>query len=218
METLIKENRATFLGRLTDRFTSENIDLIEFAYDLSKAAHRTQSRDGGLRYFEHPRAGCLILLDELALYDRDMLITFFLHDAGEDTPLLGNRLLSYEKFAAALTSRLTLLFGSHVADLVLRLTKPAVGTGTFATKAEAFQFYIDQLKESEEAVVLKMVDRLHNLRSLPVEKPSWVKKQIDETENVYMPIFESVTGPMKGKAQILVSKIRFELERLKAGL
>lgn len=216
MKTLHKENRTTFLDRLIDKFGKEDISLIEFAYDISKEAHRTQSRDGGQRYFEHPRAGCLILIDEIGLYDRDMLIAFLLHDVGEDTPLLGNRLLSYEIFAAAVTARLTRLFGSHVADLVLRLTKPMVGTGTFTMKAEAFQFYIDQMKESEEAVILKMVDRLHNLRSLPIEKQSWVKKQIIETESVYLPIFDSISGPMKGVAEILASKIRSEITRLKA--
>lgn len=216
--TAIKENRATFFTRLTPHMSEKDIMLVEFAYDMSKEAHRTQNRDGGQRYFEHPRAGCLILLDELSLYDRDMLIAFLLHDVGEDTPLLGNRLLSYEKFAVAVTSRLTLIFGSHAADLVLRLTKPMFGTGTFATKDEAFQFYINQLKESEKAIILKMVDRLHNLRSLPIDKKSWVKKQIIETESVYLPIFSSVTGEMKEVAEVLVSKICSEVTRLKAGI
>lgn len=218
MNAMTKENRSAFLTRLSAHLPESDVMLVEFAYDLAKEAHRTQSRDGGERYFEHPRAGAIIMLDELQFYDRDMLIAFLLHDVGEDTPLLGNRLLSYEKFAAAVTSRLTPIFGSRVAKLVLRLTKPAVGTQTFATKAESFEFYISRLKESEEAIVLKMVDRLHNLRSLPVEKPSWVKKQLDETERVYMPIFSSIQGELKSIAESLVSKIRFEVERLKAGL
>lgn len=215
MNTITKETRATFLGRLTDKFEEKDIGLIEFAYDMSKEAHRTQSRDGGLRYFEHPRAGCLILMDELGVYDPDLLVAFLLHDVGEDTPLLGNRKLSYEKFAATLGARVSPIFGSRVADTVLRLTKPAVGTASFMTKGEAFQFYIGELKKSEDAIILKMVDRLHNLRSLPLHKPSWIKKQIEETESVYMPIFTALEG---GIAETLVSKIRSEITRLKAGL
>lgn len=212
------ENRQTFFNRLNDKFDKEDLQLIEFAYDLSKEAHRVQKRDGGERYFEHPRAGCLIILDELELYDRDMVISFLLHDVGEDTPLLGNRKISYEKFKDEVNFRLVKTFGDRVAKMVLKLTKPAIENICFHNKIEAFEFYINKLKESPDAIVLKMVDRLHNLRSLPVDKPSWVKKQLDETELVYMPIFTSVTGEMEKYAKALVSKIRFEITRLGASL
>ena len=59
------ENRATFLKRLEGKFPKEEIENIDFAYDLAKEAHRTAVRDEGMRYFEHPRSGCLIMIDEL---------------------------------------------------------------------------------------------------------------------------------------------------------
>lgn len=212
------ENRQTFFDRLAPRFEQTDMQAIEFAYDISKEAHRTQSREGGERYFEHPRAGCLIILDELGLYDRDMIIAFLLHDVGEDTPLLGNRRLSYEKFVKEVSFRLSGIFGSRVAMKVIRLTKPGFGNESFGSKEEAFAHYIKALKEDEEAIILKMVDRLHNLRSLPLDRPTWVKKQLLETESVYMPIFSSVKGEMKDVAAALISKIRFEITRLKASL
>lgn len=214
----MNENRQTFFHRLAPRFGQTDIQSIEFAYDMSKEAHRTQSRVGGQRYFEHPRAGCLIILDELGLYDRDMIIAFLLHDVGEDTPLLGNRRLSYEKFVKEVSFRLNGIFGNRVANNVIRLTKPGFGNESFSSKEEAFAHYIKALKEDEEAIILKMVDRLHNLRSLPLDRPTWIKKQLLETADVYMPIFSSVKGEMKDVAVALISKIRFEITRLKASL
>jgi len=100
----ITENRQRFLDRLAGHFSIEDMRLIEYAYDLSKEAHRTHVRDSGERYFEHPREGALIIIDELKLYDRDLIIAFLLHDTGEDSPIFGNRNVSYKLF------RETLLF------------------------------------------------------------------------------------------------------------
>jgi (p)ppGpp synthase/HD superfamily hydrolase len=61
-----------------------------------------------------------------------------------------------------------------------------------------------------------MVDRLHNLRSLPADKFEKIKRQIEETEQKYMPIFESVVGPQKEYAKMLVDKIKQQLSILKA--
>lgn len=92
------ENRETFLKRLEGKFSPEQIENIDFAYDIAKESHRPQSRESGERYFEHPRAGHLIMLDELDLYDYDLLVSFLLHDTGEDTPIWGNISDSYDKF------------------------------------------------------------------------------------------------------------------------
>lgn len=158
------ENRQTFLDRLQGHFSQTDIDLIEFAYDLAKEAHRTQKRDRGGRYFEHPRAGCIIMMDELGLYDKDMLIAFLFHDVGEDTPLLGNRNEYYDDFISKAKFRLGLLFGDKVADIVIRLTKPEIDEKRFFSKEETTTYYNSELLKSEEAIVGKEIDRLHNLR------------------------------------------------------
>jgi len=215
-ERAIEENRETFLKRLESRFSQEEIEDIDFAYDIAKEAHRPAVRDGGMRYFEHPRSGCLIMIDELGLYDRDLLISFFLHDVGEDTPMLGNVTESYDEFKRKAQLRLTKLFGEKVADTVIRLTKPSVDNIRFHNKQEVYDFYLAELVKSEEAILLKMVDRLHNLRSLLTGNPEKIKRQIEETEEKYMPIFESVVGPQKEYAEILVAKIKEQLSILKA--
>lgn len=205
------ENRETFLKRLSGKFSEEEIENIDFAYDLAKEAHRTAVRDEGMRYFEHPRSGCLIMTDELGLYDRDLLISFLLHDVGEDTPMFGNVTKSYDEFTRKARLRLIKLFGEKVADMVIRLTKPSVENIRFNSKQETFDFYVKELAKNDDAVLLKMVDRLHNLRTLPKDKPEKIEKQIRETRDVFLPIFEAVFGERKQYAEVLVNKIKEQL-------
>ncbi len=214
-EQLSKENRETFFKRLEGKLSKEEIRDIDFAYDISKEAHRPAIRDEGMRYFEHPRAGCLIMIDELGLYNRDLLVSFLLHDVGEDTPMLGNITKSYDEFREKAEFRLKKLFGEKVADIVIRLTKPSVDTIKFSSKEEVYEFYFEELKKNEDAILCKMVDRLHNLRSLPANKSDKIRKQVDETELKYLPIFESVSGEKKQYAEILLLKIKNQLTILK---
>lgn len=211
-----KENHETFLKRLEGRFSKEQIEDIDFAYDIAKEAHRPAVRDGGVRYFEHPRSGCLIMMDELGLYNRDLLISFLLHDVGEDTPMLGNITKSYDVFREKARLRLAKLFGDRVADTVIRLTKPSIENICFHTKQEAYDFYLTELTKSEDAVLLKMVDRLHNLRSLRANKPEKLERQIRETRDVYLPVFETVSGEWKQYAEILAAKIKQQLAILES--
>lgn len=213
-----KETRTTFIERLQNHFSQSDIQLIEYAYDLAKSAHRTQNRDSGERYFEHPRAGCLILMDELGLYDRDLLIGFLLHDVGEDTALLGNVTKSYGEFITTAQFRIGLSFGPEITDIVIRLTKPSVDNIRFHSKSEAFDYYISELKKSPAAMVDKLVDRLHNLRSLPRNQKAKIQRQIDETESVYIPMIDLVTGDYAPYANILKQKIQVELSKLKTSL
>jgi (p)ppGpp synthase/HD superfamily hydrolase len=84
-----KEDRDSFHRRITC-FTEHEFELIDFAYDLAKEAHRGQIRKDGERYFEHARAVALILMDECKIMDVNMIITTLLHDTVEDSPLFCN--------------------------------------------------------------------------------------------------------------------------------
>lgn len=213
-----KETRTTFINRLQNHFSQVDIQLIEYAYDLSKSAHRTQHRDSGERYFEHPRAGCLILMDELGLFDRDLLIGFLLHDVGEDTALLGNVIKSYDEFITTARFRITQSFGPEVTDIVIKLTKPSVDNIRFHSKSEAFDYYIAELQKNPAAIINKLIDRLHNLRSLPGNQKVKIKRQIDETESVYIPMIPLITGKFSPYGKILEQKIHVELSKLKTSL
>lgn len=211
-----QENRKTFLKRLEGKFSPEQIENIDFAYDIAKESHRPQLRDTGERYFEHPRAGCLIMMDELGLYDSDMLISFLLHDTGEDTPIWGNISESYDQFVIKAKKRLTKIFNDKIADIVIKLTKPSVDNAKFFTKDEAFDFYINQMQTDEDVLVAKMVDRLHNLRNLIGNRPEKIQKQITETEDVYIPLFKKISGEKKEYVEKLLEKINEQLIILKS--
>lgn len=212
-----KENREAFSKRLEGKFTEIELEDIDHAYDIAKGAHghKQQFRDSGERYFEHPRQGCLIILDELGIYDADLIISFLLHDTGEDTPEWGNIKVSYDTFVKKARYRIRKNFSERVFDNFIRLTKPAVDGVRFKDKKEVYDFYLAELQKSSEAVLLKMVDRLHNLRSLKGNKPEKIAAQIKETEEMYLPMFSAVTGEWEEHAKIMVSKIKVELEQLK---
>ena len=67
-----------FAARLIGKATDEQMRLIMKAYRFAKEAHRGQLRDGGGRYFEHPKAVALILMDEMKIMDKDMIIACLL--------------------------------------------------------------------------------------------------------------------------------------------
>lgn len=209
------ENRKTFLERLNGKFSKDDIEDIEFAYDIAKESHRTAVRDQGMRYFEHPREGCLIIIDELGLFDKDILISFLLHDVGEDTPMFGNILKSYDGFREKAKYRITKLFGENVADIVIKLSTPVIDNIKFNSKEETIFYYLDELKKNEDAILCKMVDRLHNLRTLSSCKSEKIERKIEETEVKYLPIFKSVKGKNKIYTDILINKISKELSGLK---
>lgn len=218
MKTQTKENRATFEARLLKHFLQEDIDEIMFAYDVSKEAHRTHKRDTGERYFEHPRAGVLIILDELKWYDKDAIIAFLLHDTGEDTPLFGSNKTTYEEFVRIAKFRIERIFNEKVAKFVLALTKPFIDNVQFTNKKEVTEYYLNGLSEDLEISLLKKVDRLHNLRTSPTDLDSIYKtrRTVKETIEVYLPLFKSIEAKdekVKMKNS-LIEKIEDECKRL----
>lgn len=210
----MKENRQTFLNRLIPHLNQTDIDLIMFAYDLSKEAHRTHHRKQGGRYFEHPRAGCIILMDELGTYEPNLLIAFLLHDVGEDTPLFGNVTQDYAEFKRTATFRIARIFGAHVADTVIRLTKPHLAH--FPSKAAMMDSYLTDLVGNDDALIGKAVDRLHNLRTLPKSNPRWITAQVRETQTLLIPVFQTAQEPRKELMDRLITKINAQIQALEA--
>jgi GTP pyrophosphokinase len=213
------EDRKNFLIRLEGIFNSEEINLIDLAYDLAKEAHRTQKRDGGGRYFEHPRACALIALDELDIRDPNMIIAALLHDTAEDTPIFGNVTRDPSLFMRNGLFRLTQTFNEDVADMVMALTKLKYGEGTrFLTKDSMLEFYFQNLLNHPKAVILKAIDRLHNLRTLPPGDRNKIVKQIKETKERIIPMLDVVKGSFPNIVAALSSLIGAELSKLESSL
>ena len=190
------ETRETFSARLRGKFPAHDLERIMFAYDLSKAAHRGQTRKGPKkeRYFEHPRALVLILLDELGIFDADLTCALLLHDSVEDSALFGvNHDVPHSERWRVARWRITRACGPAVASLVLALTKGSVDGHSFQTKSDVMHAYLRTLRRTAPKAVLgKMLDRLHNLRQMGTLPRAKQREQIRETRELLFPVFRRV--------------------------
>jgi GTP diphosphokinase / guanosine-3',5'-bis(diphosphate) 3'-diphosphatase len=198
--TDVSESRETrtgsteFLARLRPILTETELESVETAYAFSKYAHRGQERASGIRYFEHPKAVALIIVDELGMVDGSMIAMALLHDVLEDTYMLSRRRLEIN-FGRDVTVGIQLLSkqpGEAHADYVSRLVKHA----TWQTK------------------VVKLSDRLHNLRTLgAVAVDKQVRKRA-ETREYYLPMAASLPPLVPKEHLEAVVQLRVELESL----
>lgn len=212
------ENRRKFLNRVKG-LESESLRLVEFAYDVTKSAHRHQNRDGGVtRYFEHPRSVALILMDEAKVFDPDMIAAALLHDVAEDTSVFGtNRGVGYSHWRVVAEWRITRAFNSRIARMVLDVSKAFPDGVELSTDAQAKEQYEANLRQAgSDSIIIKMVDRLHNLRTMDTITPEKRIRKVKETEDIYLDIFERGRGFEDGTVfEKLDAKIKQELSRLK---
>lgn len=179
------ENRETFMNRLRPITVPSDMMNIAISYAVAKHAHRFDKRkeidpDSGefIRYFEHLRRVALILMDELGIYDPEMIIAALMHDSIEDTRDIDDRMLEH-------------LFGKNVAKIVKLLTKdPKEG-------------YYARLRRSGDwqALTIKGCDRLDNLRSLGGCTRAFKEKQIAETVREIYPLMNQLVGMSGGDMQ-----------------
>lgn len=212
-QTKVDEDRSRFLERIKD-LTEEQQMLIHAAYDLSKESHRPQKRDSGERYFEHTRETALILMDECQVRDPDLIIAMLLHDSIEDSATFGNRLMPFSKWEKTAKFRLSRFFNERVASTVISLTKPKVDGKEIKTDKEAGDFYLNNLeKAGPDSILLKMVDRLHNLRSLSGTTPEKQQRIIKETQEKYWPIFQQALLKYPKKGKYLLEQMNTEMSK-----
>lgn len=161
-----------YMQRFEPFFSARQMRLLRAAYAFSKEGHRMQKRDDGQRYFDHVRACSWIAIDELHLHDSELHNTLLLHDIVEDTFLL--TVESIEEF-----------FGENTAIMVNLLTH---------RKGTTTADYVRNLRESARARVIgaKLIDRLHNLRSLDVYGHKKRVKKVEETQEFYLPMAEQL--------------------------
>ncbi len=151
-----------------------NSDLIREAYAFGKEAHEGQFRTSGEPYFSHP-VEVAMLLTEVRLDDAT-IITALLHDTIEDTGV------SYRIVADK--------FGEEIAQLVDGVTKLTnLELSSVETKqAENFRKLLLAMSKDVRVLLVKLADRLHNMRtikSLPIEKQ---KRKAHETMEIYAPL------------------------------
>ncbi len=153
----------------------KKVEKIERAFRFAKAAHKGVRRRSGEPYILHPIAVAKIVISELGLGSTSICAAF-LHDVVEDTDY------TREDIEAN--------FGSKIAGIVEGLTK--ISGGIFGAKAslqaENFRKLLLSMSTDIRVVLIKMADRLHNMRTLDSMRPEKQFKIAGETLYVYAPL------------------------------
>ena len=159
---------------LDNQYTEEEVEKIVEAYKFAKNAHEGQCRYSGEPYIMHPVAVAKILL-ELGM-DYESLIAALLHDTVEDTETGLDNIKE--------------LFGEDVANLVDGVTK--LGKVPLETweerQAENIRKMFIAMSQDIRVVIIKLADRLHNMRTLEFMRPQKQRDKSLETIEIYAPI------------------------------
>ena len=169
----------------------KKVEIIEKAFRFAKEAHKGARRRSGEPYILHPIAVARIVVEELGLGSTSICAAL-LHDVVEDT--------------AYTREDIENIFGKKIADLVEGVTK--ISGGIFGSKAseqaENFRKLLLSMSTDIRVILVKMADRLHNMRTLGSMRPEKQYKIAGETLYVYAPLAH----------RLGLSKIKYELEDL----
>ena len=150
---------------------SDDISMIEKAYNIAREAHRDQKRKSGEPYIIHPLCVAIILAD-LEL-DKETIVAGILHDVVEDTVMTLDQV---EKE-----------FGSEVAllvDGVTKLTQISWSMDKVEIQAENLRKMFLAMAKDIRVILIKLADRLHNMRTLQYMKPEKQKEKARETMDI----------------------------------
>ncbi|MES2799850.1 MAG: RelA/SpoT family protein [Bacteroidota bacterium] len=171
-----KEILNAFKGllRATKNRTKEDTQLIRKAFDVAVEAHKDMRRKSGEPYIYHPIAVAKICAEEMGL-GATSIICALLHDTVEDTHIT---LQDVED-----------LFGAKVRQIIDGLTKiPEVFDENASIQAENFRKMILTISDDLRVVLIKLADRLHNMRTLSSMRPDKQLKIASETKFLYAPL------------------------------
>lgn len=179
------------IGSVLKYHPSTDISMIEKAYHIADDAHKNQVRKSGEAYIIHPLCVAIILA-ELEL-DKETIVAGLLHDVVEDT------VMTEQEIAEE--------FGDEVALLVDGVTK----LGQLSYDADKVEVQAENLRKMFLAmakdirvILIKLADRLHNMRTLKYMRAEKQKEKARETMDIYAPIAQ----------RLGISKIKIELDDL----
>ncbi|RCW52911.1 bifunctional (p)ppGpp synthetase/guanosine-3',5'-bis(diphosphate) 3'-pyrophosphohydrolase [Halanaerobium sp. ST460_2HS_T2] len=180
----------TLLDKIKSYMDDPDLDMVKKAYGYAERAHQEQYRVSGEPFVEHP-LGVAIILADLEL-DIVSIVASLLHDVVEDTGISSDEIERE--------------FGSEVAHIVDGVTK--LTRMQFKTKedqqAESLRKMFVAMAEDIRVVLIKLADRLHNMRTLNYLKKEKRKEKSRETLEIYAPLAH----------RLGMSKIKWELEDL----
>ena len=185
------------IKRVQKYHPSDDISMIAKAYKVAGEAHKNQFRKSGEPYIIHPLNVALILAD--LEMDKETIVAGLLHDVVEDTVMTEEDLIRE--------------FGEDVALLVDGVTKleklPLSGNGEqsdakLEMQAENLRKMFLAMAKDIRVILIKLADRLHNMRTLKYKNPESQQRIAKETLEIYCPIAQ----------RLGISKIKTELDDL----
>ncbi len=178
------------LTRIQTYYPSADLDIVEKAYNLAKKAHTGQTRKDGSHYITHPLAVACILADlQMDLYT---IITGLLHDVVEDTSVS--------------VTDIQKEFNSKVAFLVDGVSKIShlKFKSTYQQDSENMRKMVVAMSRDVRVILVKLADRLHNMRTLQYLPAERQNKIAMETLEIYAPL----------ASRLGINSIKVELEDL----
>jgi len=158
---------------MAKRVSAEDLQRIKDAYEMAAKAHEGQKRNTGEPYIVHPVAVANIAAEELEL-DANTVIAAFLHDVVEDT----------DYTLEDIRSR----FGDDVAFLVDVVTKRKKHNYEHTKQVDNYRQILESVHFDVRALLVKLSDRLHNMRTLDSMRPDKQMKIAGETDFFYAPL------------------------------
>ncbi len=190
-EKLVNDAFQGLIGSYLASKHRKKVDIITRAFNFAKHAHKGVRRNSGEPYILHPIAVARIVSEEIGLGSTSICAAL-LHDVVEDTEYT--------------VEDISNLFGPKIAQIVDGLTK--ISGGIFGDKASAqtenFKKLLLTMSEDIRVILIKIADRLHNMRTLEHMAPNKQYKIAGETLYIYAPI----------AYRLGLNKIKMELENL----
>ncbi|MDD3337489.1 MAG: bifunctional (p)ppGpp synthetase/guanosine-3',5'-bis(diphosphate) 3'-pyrophosphohydrolase [Lachnospiraceae bacterium] len=186
-ETLYQE----LISSVQKYHPSTDLSMIEKAYKLARDAHEGQARKSGEPYIIHPLCVAIILAD-LEL-DKETIIAGLLHDVVEDT------VMTTEEVGKEFNEEVALLV-----DGVTKLGQLSYSADKVEVQAENLRKMFLAMAKDIRVILIKLADRLHNMRTLGYMTEAKQKEKARETMDIYAPIAQ----------RLGISKIKIELDDL----
>ena len=172
-QRMVDEMHDELFERIKERLPLSDIPRVQAAYEMAAKAHAHQVRKSGIPYITHPVAVARIALVELGL-GTNSIIAALLHDVVEDTDL------TIEDISKS--------FGEDVAFLVGVLTKKDDGNYKVSKQIDNFKQMLDSIQYDIRALLIKLSDRMHNMRTLGSMRTDKQMKIASETDYFYAPL------------------------------